>query len=105
MTLIDFLIFSLSAATCLRLIFFRRNGAAFKRHFSMIAWCAIVVTGSLALCLATGKLSNVNPVIILPLLWVTPAVFVARGNVAGLINLPGRPWPHESTNTKDSPRL
>ncbi len=90
MTASDLLVFLLSSATSLRLIFYRRNGATFKRHISLIAWVLIVGTGSLALCLVTGKLNakDLHPMLVFVLSFSVPIVFAVRGNIARLLRPP-----------------
>jgi hypothetical protein len=95
MNLIELTVFAFSAATCLRLIFYRRGSSRFKRHISLIAWLMIVATGSLALCVVTGKVTaaQLHPMGILVLCYLTAATWYAKGNIAQLIRLiRGQQW-------------
>ncbi|SIQ10718.1 phage holin family protein [Marinobacterium stanieri] len=95
MNIMDLIVFGFSAATCLRLIFYRRGTARFKRHISVLAWLVIVVTGSLALCLLTGRLSagQIHPIGILLLSYLAIATWCAKGNLAQLIRITrGHQW-------------
>ncbi len=95
MNLIELTVFAFSAATCLRLLFYRRGSARFKRHISLLAWLLIVVTGSIALCVLTGKLNaaQIHPLGILLLCCLTAATWYAKGNIAQLIRLiRGHQW-------------
>jgi len=92
---LDLLLFVICAAGCLRLLFYRRGGARFKRHFSILAYLLILLTGGLALALATGQINaaNVHPVAMLALSLLTGAVYHARGNIAYLIRMTRmHPW-------------
>jgi hypothetical protein len=95
MNLLDLIVFASAAGTCLRLLFYRRGTARFKRHVSLLAWLVIVVTGSVALCIVTGKISStqIHPIGILMLCLLTAATWYARGNIAQLIRLArGHQW-------------
>lgn len=101
MNVSDLLVFFLSGAICLRLIFYSRNGAKFKPHISLVAWLVITGTGSLALSLATGNLKahDLHPVLIILIGGVAPIIFFARGNIARLFrpsvtSLPARKHRH-----------
>jgi hypothetical protein len=88
-TVLDLLLFAACAASCARLLFYRRAGAAFKRGISALAYLLILLTGTIALCLLTGKLSaaDLNPLTIATLLLLTALIYYARGNVAQLLHL------------------
>lgn len=95
MNIIELTVFTFSAATCLRLIFYRRGSARFKRHISLLAWLLIVVTGSIALCVLTGKVTaaQLHPVGILMLCYLTALTWYAKGNIVELIRLiRGQQW-------------
>ncbi len=95
MNLIELTVFTFSAATCLRLIFYRRGSARFKRHISLLAWLLIVITGSIALCVLTGKVTaaQMHPLGILLLCYLAGATWWAKGNIAQLIRLiRGQQW-------------
>jgi len=95
MNILDLIVFSGSAATCLRLIFYRRGPARFKRHISILAWLVIVVTGSLALCVLTGRISaaQIHPLGIMLLCYLAGATWWAKGNLAQLIRMTrGHQW-------------
>lgn len=89
MTSLDLLIFACAAGTCLRLLFYRRGSARFKRHISLLAWLLIVITGSVALCILTGKFSavQIDPTVRVMLILLTGATWYVRGNIAQLIRL------------------
>lgn len=92
MTSLDLLLFAACAASCLRLIFYRRAGAAFKRPISALAYLLILFTGSIALCLLTGKFSaqDLPALLIAVLVLLTAPIYYAGGNVAHLLRLFGR---------------
>ncbi|QEW06363.1 phage holin family protein [Nitrincola iocasae] len=95
MNLLDLIVFVCSAATCMRLLFYRRGAARFKRHISLLAWLVIVVTGSVALCIVTGKISSdqIHPIGILMLGALTFATWYAHGNIAQLLRMArGHQW-------------
>ncbi|WP_421865104.1 phage holin family protein [Motiliproteus sp.] len=83
----ELLIIALSCTISLRLLFYRRSGARFKRGYAALAWVLIVLSGGLALCMLTGRLSlaDINPVAIVLLALVCVGVLLTRGNVAQLI--------------------
>lgn len=84
---LDLIVIISSMATCLRLLFYRRHGAGFKRHISLLAWLLISITGGTGMMIITGKLSaiDINPLFIL-LLWVlTILVYRDSGNVASML--------------------
>ncbi len=87
MTILDLFLLLCCSTACCQLIFYRRNGASFKRHISFIAWLAIVLTGSVSLLLITGDISarHLNPIIYLLLVIIAIVVIIARGNVAEII--------------------
>lgn len=89
MSALDLLVFVCSGLTCLRLLFYRRDGARFKRHVSAFAWLAIVTTGSLALAVLTGRLhgDQLPALAILVLMLFTLAIWHAKGNLAALFRL------------------
>lgn len=94
MNALDLILFASCSASCLRLIFYRRAGAAFKRHVSGLAYLIILLTGSIALCLLTGKFSatDLHPLLITALLLFTALIYYARGNVAVLLRLREHRW-------------
>jgi len=98
MTAPDLLLCVLCMATCGRLIFYRRSGCQFKRHFSVVAYLLVVLTGSIALALLTGRLSaaNLPPLLLVPIGALCGMVYYVRGNVAQLLRL--------LTPTKKHPR-
>lgn len=87
MSIVDTLIALINAAACLRLLFYRRSGARFKRHISCLAYLLIVLTGSLALSLFTGQLSfrQIPQPLLIALIALAVAVFYAKGNLAQLL--------------------
>lgn len=89
MNALDLFLFACCAACCGRLLFYRRVGATFKRHVSALAYLLILLTGTVALCLATGKLTagDLHPLLINALLLLTVMVYYAHGNVANLLRL------------------
>nr|WP_306421980.1 phage holin family protein [Marinobacterium sedimentorum] len=88
------ILFAACAASCGRLLFYRRAGAAFKRSISALAYLLILVTGSVALCLLTGKFNatDLHPLLIAALLLLTALIYYARGNVAVLLRLREHRW-------------
>jgi uncharacterized membrane protein len=86
---LDLLLFAICAASCLRLLFYRRSGARFKRHISIVAYLLILLTGGLALALLTGRIAatDIHPLVILALALLTAAVYYARGNIAHIIRM------------------
>ncbi len=89
MNALDLILFSICAATCLRLLFYRRSGARFKRHISVLAYLLILLNGGIALALLTGRINatDVHPLAILALSLLTTAVYYARGNIAHIIRM------------------
>lgn len=92
MNLLDLIVFACSAATCLRIFFYRRGTSRFKRHISLIAWLVITLTGSVALCIVTGQISSyqIHPFMIVMLFVLTFATYYTRGNIAQMIRILGR---------------
>lgn len=88
MTALDFMIIWLCLLSILRLITYRREGARFKRHYSVIAWILICSFGALAIHILGGRLCTDEWPILLPVTMIlTLAIFHVRGNVAHLVNL------------------
>lgn len=76
-------------SSCLRLLLYRRNGDRFKRHFSILAYLAILITGSLGLALLTHKLtvSQLPPVLLIGIVVFTVLICICQGNIACLFRL------------------
>ena len=74
---------------CACLLFYRRQGSRFKRHYGLVAWLLIVGCGSLALLLLTGEWSIYDvPTFVFPfLVLLCFVVLITRGNVARIIRL------------------
>lgn len=89
MTLADLLIITLSLSTCLRLLFYSRNGASFKRYISFVAYLAIVATGSLGILVLIGQITftQIPLPVIAALPTFTTLVFIARGNVSQILRI------------------
>lgn len=89
MTLADLFIVALCLSTCLRLLFYSRNGASFKRGISIVAYLAIVATGSLGIAVLIGKITfdEIPALLVLGLSTFTLLVFIARGNVSQILRI------------------
>ncbi len=89
---LDLLLFTVCAATCARLLFYRRAGARFKRHISLLAYLLIVLTGSIALSLATGKITSddLPSIAIIALIALCAVIFYTHGNIAQVLRLTRR---------------
>lgn len=84
---LDLLVITCCLATCLRLLFYRRQGSSFKRSISFVAYVLIVATGTVGLLVSIGKITSadINPVLIFCLFLLMLLVYRAGGNVAQLI--------------------
>ena len=91
MTLLDILLLIVTLSTSLRLFFYSRNGAQFKRSISLLAYLLITVTGALGLMVLLGNIraTDLNPVFILLLAAVSISTWVHRGNVAAMLRSAG----------------
>lgn len=91
MTCIDVFLALLLLAISLRLIFFNRGQAKFKRSFSVLAWCVINATAAVGFLLLFGRLTTTHwPPWVLLLLVVVVVIFAVsiylhRGNISSLI--------------------
>lgn len=106
MILLNSLVLILSIACCLRIMFYQRNGARFKRAISLLAWFGVVISGGTAIKILTGNL-NVNqlhPLLVFALIVTTVILFFSRGNVAHAFRVTTsyRSQDHEPSTTLDA---
>lgn len=86
----ELMVLSCSLIICLRLLFYRRAGASYKRHYSLIAWLVIAISGGLALSILTDRITvaDLHPLLLHALPFIATAVMLVRGNVAQLLQPP-----------------
>lgn len=89
MNTLDLLLLLICAASCLRLLTYRRRGARFRRHISALAYLLILLTGGLALALLTGQITaaDIHPLCMLALSLLTAATWYTGGNVSHLMRI------------------
>jgi hypothetical protein len=92
MTLFDLLLVITGLGTCIRLLVYRREQAAYKALVSLIAYLLIVAYGVLSLAILTGITNSkqIPYALIIAIFMLSTAVFYCAGNVSTIIKLPWR---------------
>jgi hypothetical protein len=83
------LILTLCIGTCLRIVFYQRNGSIYKWHYSFLAYVLVLSISFLGLILLNTQIV-MHPIIELFIIWLAVGAFSCRGNVAQMVNFSGR---------------
>lgn len=87
MSLPTFVTLAACLTACVRLIFYRRRGARFRRHISVAAWLLIAANGAIVLRILLDPYTACPAgwALALPAAVLALLVCRARGNIAALI--------------------
>lgn len=89
MTWWDSLLLNANAIVCLliamRLMFFQRKGARFRRSMSIVAYTIILVTSYITFRIWFGQYLNIDPAEVVLNIAICIAVWRAGGNIAQVI--------------------